>query len=151
MPILKNSRHEMFAHAVAKGSVPGNAYVSAGYSTNGADRNAHRLMKKDEIKSRIDEIKANIAKMGQEKAGIDKAWILTMLQDIAKYHWKRNAAASNRALELMGKEAGMFRERVGLEGVDGGPAIFVIQGIERAKWLPKPGDGSKSGNRESEK
>lgn len=140
MPILKNAKHEMFAHSIAKGSSPGKAYSAAGYTGKGADQSAAKLLKNTKIISRIEEIKSNIAQIAESKAGIDKAYVLGMLQknlEIAmqkhsiigvngksKYVYEGNVA--NRALELMGKELGMFKEHKTLETPDLLEALKVI-------------------------
>jgi phage terminase small subunit len=43
MALLINSKHELFAQAVAKGVNLTKAYISAGYSKANADSNAKRL------------------------------------------------------------------------------------------------------------
>lgn len=64
MPVLDNSRHELFAQEVAKGAGQGEAYVLAGYKEN--DGNASTLADRPEIEARIKEIK----RIGAEKAGV---------------------------------------------------------------------------------
>lgn len=55
--MLKNPRHEKFAQGVADGKSVTDAYRSAGFSPKGAGQNGERLMKKDEISRRIEEIR----------------------------------------------------------------------------------------------
>lgn len=127
MGVLKNKRHEQFAHAVAKGTKARTAYIAAGFSPNGADGAASKLQKSAKVAARIAEIKANIDVVVTEKTGIDKAWVLEQLVSnvrIAKAaepvldnegkptgEYKANINAANRALELIGKEFGMFVDR----------------------------------------
>lgn len=127
MSVLANSRHEHFAHLVAKGANATEAYIQAGYSKNGAQPSAARLLSKAIVANRVAEIQANIAATTTEKTGVDKAWVLAQLVDnvnIAKAaepvldhegkpigEYKANIAAANRALELIGKEFGMFVDR----------------------------------------
>ncbi len=61
MPVLKNARHERFAQELAKGSTQEEAYLAAGYAPAGARQNASRLMTKDDIASRVTEIKGRAA------------------------------------------------------------------------------------------
>ena len=127
MPILKNSKHEMFAHGVAKGVPAYQAYIDAGYSENGARPSSSKLLTNPNISARIDEIKANIEQAVEAKVGITKAWVIDKLranhdkamQETAvfdhegnptgEYRYEGNVA--NKALELIGKELGMFQGR----------------------------------------
>ncbi|MDV3257805.1 MAG: hypothetical protein LOX97_08515 [Sphingomonas sp.] len=59
MPALKNARHERFAQELAKGKSATDALKAAGYSD---PRNSTRLTKKDEIRRRVDELQAKVAK-----------------------------------------------------------------------------------------
>lgn len=127
MGILANVKHENFAHLVAKGGNPTEAYVQAGYSKNGAKQSASRLLTHADVSARIEQIRANISALSAEKAGVDKAWVLEQLVDNVKIakaaepvldhegnptgEYKANIAAANRALELIGKEFGMFVDR----------------------------------------
>ena len=58
MPILRNSKHEKFCQLVAKGETAKAAYESAGYSEVGSRANSSRLITKDSICIRIEEIQA---------------------------------------------------------------------------------------------
>lgn len=58
MPILPNQRHELFAQGVAKGLSATAAYIAAGYSENGADVSASRLLGIARIKDRVFEIQS---------------------------------------------------------------------------------------------
>jgi len=127
MGILVNARHEHFAHQVAKGEDATAAYIAAGYSKNGAQPSAARLLSKAMVSARVEEIKENIAKIATEKTAITKAWVLDQLVEIVAMakaaepvldsdgnpigEYKQNLAAGNKALELIGKEKGMFVER----------------------------------------
>ncbi len=76
MGILANSRHEQFAHAVAKGENATAAYIAAGYSPNGAQQSSAKLLLKAVITARIAEIQANIAVVAQEKTGVAEARVI---------------------------------------------------------------------------
>lgn len=104
MPVLDNQRHEAFAHALARGLSATDAMKEAGYSD---PRNSTRLTKNDEIAARVAELKA----MAAERVVVDREWVLAKLVENAANHQAENPAASNRALELIGKELGMFVER----------------------------------------
>lgn len=60
MPVLKNSRWELFAQGLAQGKTAGEAYVLAGYRENPG--NAGRLKQNEQIIGRIAEIQAPAAK-----------------------------------------------------------------------------------------
>lgn len=72
---LKNPKHEIFAQEVAKGTPIEQAYAKAGYTP--CPKNAARLTKKDEIRTRIDELLSRAA----EKA---EATIAKTLEEIAR-------------------------------------------------------------------
>jgi len=135
MPILKNIRHEKLAQALASGMSQMAAYVEAGYSAGGAKPNASRMAGREDIKARVEGILL-------EKEGIDgkatqkavEALAITR-QDVLRELWdnamrgkaavpvldhkgkesgeyRADLSASNKALELFGKEAHrMFVER----------------------------------------
>lgn len=125
--MLKNRKHELFAGFYAKTGNARQAYIDAGYSPNGADASASKLLKTTKVAARIAEIRGNIAKVVQEKTGIDKAWVTTQLVEVVRMakaaepvldhegsqigEYRQNLAAANKALELLGKEIGMFVDR----------------------------------------
>src|SRR5664279_2336855 len=131
MPALSNPRHEHFASLVAAGETPTRAYLSAGYSPKGAATSALRLRKNTEICARIAELSTAVAERSVERAAVDRAWVLAHLKEnvaramqaipvkdaegnvIGDYKWE--GAVANRGLELIGKELGMFRERVDMK------------------------------------
>ena len=127
MPALKSSKHEYFAHQVANGIKPVDAYVAAGYSPNGADQSSSKLLKKTEVAARVAEIAETIADRAMDKAAIDKAWVMKELVEVVQMakaydpviskdgtnsgEVKQNLAAANTALSLIGKELSMFVDR----------------------------------------
>lgn len=131
MSVLKNAKHEHFAHLVAKGKDPSAAYIAAGYSEKGAIQSANRLLKVADVMLRIEELRAAIEAPAREaaieKAALSKTWVISQLMENVKMakalepvidkdggltgELKQNLPAANRALELLGKELGMFVER----------------------------------------
>lgn len=129
--VLKNARHEHFAQLVAGGKSAPKAYVLAGYSEIGAQQSANRLLKMSVISARINELRAAVEEPAREraieKAAVDKAWVLSQLVENVKIakaaepvrdaegnetgEYRANIPAANRALELLGKELGMFVDR----------------------------------------
>lgn len=139
--MLKNAKHEHFAQLVSNGESAPRAYVLAGYSENGAEQGSSRLLKNVEVCSRVahlrkfkEEIHAQTVVKAFEASGLTKEWIIEQLMDnvaMAKAaepvldhegnpigEYKTNLAAANKALELLGKEVGMFidRKEVGQPG-----------------------------------
>lgn len=60
MPVLDNSKHELFAQALATGETADAAYVKAGYKANRG--NAATLKTNQSILDRVEELKAEAAK-----------------------------------------------------------------------------------------
>lgn len=128
MPILSNQRHERFAQELASGKSADEAYQVAGFRPNRG--NASTLKAKQNITDRVNELQSRVA----EGVVITKQWVLEKLvenanralqtvavidnegQPTGEYTYNGNVA--NRALELIGKERGMFidRKEVGTPG-----------------------------------
>ena len=124
--ILKNQKHEHFAQLIAKGNITKReAANTAGYSEKGAHVEATRLLKNPKIQARIAELTERKAEKVITTAAITKAWVLEELRENAERClqrkpildrngqevWAFDAPGANRALELIGKELGMFVER----------------------------------------
>lgn len=62
MPVLANSRHELFANGVAEGKTQTQAYIDAGYSDKGAEVSASKLLRNPKVEQRLHEIKSEAAK-----------------------------------------------------------------------------------------
>jgi phage terminase small subunit len=121
---LTNAKYEHFAHLVAKGESPAKAYVLCGYSQNGSLQSGNRLLRKPEVSARVEELKKAVSERQVEKIAVDRAWVVAMLIEnvqramqvepvrdregnpIGQYTYQGGAA--NKALELLGKELGMF-------------------------------------------
>lgn len=82
--------------------------------------------KKPHVKARIDMLRQEIAERAVEKASVDRAWVLAKLKQnamrcmqeepvmkngVPSGEWKFDSTGANRALELIGRELGMFVER----------------------------------------
>lgn len=132
MTVLSNPRHERFCQELAQGKTATEAYELAGFKPD--DGNASKLFKRPDVQARVQEITGKIAEKVAEKAAVDKAWVIDRLvenadramqakavqgeegQVIGEYRYEGSVA--NRALELIGKEFGMFvdRKEVGKPG-----------------------------------
>lgn len=140
MPILKNPKHELFARGLAQGQSAAQAYVKAGFKPSTG--NAAVLKSQQSILERIAEIQSEQSEMAvaaTERAAdalaIDREWIMARLKENAEralqaravldadgeatgeYKYEGNVA--NRALELLGKEIGMFIDRKDITHRDG--------------------------------
>ena len=76
---LTNAKYEHFAHLVARGESPAKAYVSCGYSKNGALQSGNRLLRKPEVATRVEELKTAISERQVEKIAVDRAWVVAKL------------------------------------------------------------------------
>jgi hypothetical protein len=132
------AKHEKFAQFLADGLPQGEAYVKAGFKAKtpgNARASASQLLKKncnilqrvaDILDSRVKADRQATAK-AVEATGTGKEWVLEQLREnvvIAKAavpvlnskgeptgEYQTNLNAANRALELIGKEQGMFNDR----------------------------------------
>jgi phage terminase small subunit len=113
--MLPNSRHEAFAHGLARGKTVDVAYVEAGFSQNRG--NASRLNRNMGVIARVNELKELVERMRERTINADmltRAWIIEQLIDTVircKSHEKIDSAGANKALHLLGLQLGMFVER----------------------------------------
>jgi phage terminase small subunit len=68
VPVLQNSKHELFAQARAQGQSAAAAFVSAGYAPN--DSNAARLNGNERVRARVEEIQAEAAAVAVKAIGV---------------------------------------------------------------------------------
>lgn len=166
MSPLHNAKHELFAQEIAAGKTLEEAHRAAGYSPN--RRNADVLRKRQDISRRIQTILTQrsdgitqSSERAVKRAAISKEWIIEKLREnalnsLAVGTPTYNATAANKALELLGKEIGMFiaRSEVGKPGdftelsdgeladritaelVAGGVPLDVARAFARARSTP---------------
>ncbi len=117
---LKNTRHEKFVLGLLEGKTDGQAYVDAGYKPN--DGNTVRMKGNERIQARLAFLQSQVA----EEAVIDAAWVTKRLvenveramQAVAVTDAEGNptgvytyqGAVANKALELLGRNIGMFKD-----------------------------------------
>jgi phage terminase small subunit len=129
---LANPKYELFAQELANGVTATQAYENAGFKPDRG--NASRLQQDDRIKQRVAQLleeRARKQAKASEKAvqamGLSKQWVLgklvenverglqarAVLDDDGKPigEFKYDGGVVNRALELLGKEQGMFIDR----------------------------------------
>jgi phage terminase small subunit len=106
MPILKNQRYERFAQELAKGRSALEAYEIAGYKPNRG--NASVLKANPIISGRVAELQTRMV----AEVVLTKEWIIEQLiENVKKDKENGSGAVANKALELLGREKGMFIER----------------------------------------
>src|SRR5262245_58302128 len=121
MPLLPNNKHELFAQGLAKGLSADAAYEQASYRPNRG--NAARLKANESISGRVQELQEAAA----AKAMVTKQWVLDHLKEVVERamqaepvldrdgnpagEYTFQASSAIRALELIGKELGMFTGR----------------------------------------
>lgn len=143
MAELGNPRWESFCQLKAIGKVHWDAYIAAGFTVNPGDptkRNkiastrASILLRDPRIKQRILEIEEELRTSVLAKAAVDRTYVVKNLKDNSEKaqaakpvldrqgrktgEYKTDTAASNRALELLGKEVGMFQDKFDDAGLD---------------------------------
>ena len=112
MPVLTNPRYEHFAQLVATGQSPKQAYAAAGYGEKTAYTCGPRLLKRPEVRSRVTELQQTVTRTSIFRAAVSREFVVTELMDNAQKAKQNQAwSASSRALELLGRELGMFVER----------------------------------------
>lgn len=116
-----NAKMEAFCRLVARGETQAAAYREAGYKPStpqGARSQASTLANRPLIKKRIAELKPP-PKKPVVADGDSKEGVLEMLMDNYRLAiHKTNLPGANRAAELLGKELGMFADKLQLENLD---------------------------------
>jgi hypothetical protein len=119
MPALKNSRHESFAQALARGVSASAAYVEAGYKAN--RHNAAALAREQHIGTRVAELQeeqlaihqqATAAAAANKQVTIESLIAEAEAARAKAMSEKGGAAAAVSALTAKAKLAGMWREKV---------------------------------------
>lgn len=124
--------------------------------------NASTLLKNTDVLQRVEALKAEISSKVTKKVAISKQWVLEQLIEnasIAKAaepvldgegnptgEYKTNIAAANRAIELIGKELGMFVDRKevrtgALDDVPHDEKMAMLDAV-RAEIAKKKNDGT---------
>ena len=134
---LSNARWERFAVLTATGQTRADAYLGAGYRTKTrevAGKRGGALYAKPEIKARVAEIETALRENSILRAEVDREWVLRGLKENIQRagqvkpvlnrqgqptgQYKYEPSAVNRGYELVGKELGMFADRLVLEDLD---------------------------------
>lgn len=132
MPELKNLSRERFAREyVRNGHNATKAAKAAGYSEKSAYSQGSRLLKKDEVLARVREIEENaLAEAGVTRYGVierlveliskcmdEESYIATdsLTGEKSTVRRRLDASGANKALELLGKQLGMFADKLGAD------------------------------------
>ncbi len=137
MGALRNLRWEQFCRFTAMGQRRGEAYANAGYDPKDAKRASQLgslLYRRPEIKARVTEVQEELREVSLSNAMIDRTYVLKGLKDnhdkasktVAVLdrngrptgEYRYDGGVANRSLELMGKELGMFADRVIFDDLD---------------------------------
>lgn len=135
MAMLKNTKHELFAQHVAAGKPANKAYIDSGFAKKGADQGASRLLRNVKVAARVEELKKAVALAVVERTAVDKAWVVKGLVELVERCMQHrpimkdgkpvtvkvgkgqvaalctfNAKDALRGYQLLGLEAGMFRD-----------------------------------------
>lgn len=136
MARLSNDRHELYARHRAKGMIPSKAALAAGFA---AGSSTTHLEQDAEIVTRIaelmDEIKAQreaqrhaaieAAKVVGQLTGVTRSWVIQQLAEVAQIAKQDgDYKESISALELIGKDFGMFSGGSSDEGANAIPESF---------------------------
>lgn len=140
MSTLKNPKHERFAQQLAAGRSQVEAYELAGFAGSPRRNASNTLARNPPIGQRVAElmqeksrIEQDATKIAARKVAVDKAWVMEKLVDVVTQCLpgdaaltrsaligdgitgdrprRVNPAGATRALELLGRELGMFVER----------------------------------------
>lgn len=114
-PRKLNPKQEAFAREYAIDHNATQAAIRAGYSEKTAGQIGFALLKIVEVRQLVDAYDLE----AEARAEVSRDWILRGLKREAKS--AETAGPRVRAFELLGKEVGMFRDRVELTGKDGAP------------------------------
>ncbi|WKV16985.1 terminase small subunit [Microcystis phage MJing1] len=142
MPMLANSRYEAVAQGLARGKSQTQAALDAGYSMGSAAGQGCRIAARPEVQARIMELREKLEE--QRSTALAKVEMptrkkvleeLVQAQDAAKQ--QGNLQAQLRALELLGKELGMFIQRSEvrvespLEGLNAGDLAGLLAALRQ--------------------
>jgi hypothetical protein len=111
MPVLKNSRHELFCQNLAKGMTQDRAYTEAGFKPN--RHNATRLNTNETIRNRVSELLTRNVQKQDEIVAITTQSLLAEAEAarVKAMSERGGAAAAIAALTAKGKLAGVWIER----------------------------------------
>jgi phage terminase small subunit len=112
MPHLKSEKMELFPQARARGLSLTASAREAGYSPNTCHVRGSELNRNPEVLERIAELREKMDRATVNSVVADRNWVLRNLVEIAhEAREARDRPGATKALELVGKELGMFVNR----------------------------------------
>ncbi len=96
-----------FSSLVDSGIKPTEAYVSLGYSKAGAPQSANSLLKRTDVRERVNEIQSLAARSTAEEVAFDQKRVLNRL-DVLSRKAEEQITAGAKCEELIGKARGIF-------------------------------------------
>jgi hypothetical protein len=116
MPALRNPREEDFCRAFVRLRHGTKAAVEAGYSSNGAAVRGSELLSKPRIKDRVEELRADKRKPLEKEVELTASWLIKSMRKLAEEAIEDgDRPAAMKALELLGRECGVFQPNSKLE------------------------------------
>src|SRR5450759_422350 len=112
MPVLRNPRHETFSQLVPSGIKPTEEHLSLSYSKAGAPQSANNIVKRTDVRERVNEIQSLAGQSSAEEVAFDHKRVLNRLDVLSrKAEDLGQISAAARCEELIGKHRGMFIDR----------------------------------------
>jgi hypothetical protein len=127
---------------------PTKAYSAAGFVGKGAAQSASRLAKDTAVAARIAELRNNISRVAMERTLVDREYVIRRLKENVERsmqaepvrdrsgketgRYTYDGSVANRALELLGKELGMFRDAIDHTTKNLDPSKWTKVEIEQA-------------------
>ena len=131
-----DQRREQFSRSIALGFNPEQAYIAAGYASQGARRNAIALIQSGPVANRIKELRESLDSSAFVRASVTRDWVIEKLKTVATRclqeeavldsegketgEYRFNAGGAVSALKLLGTDLGMFVERSEVKTMDFG-------------------------------
>lgn len=128
MPVLKNTKYEAFAQGLAAGKSQDAAYADAGFKAH--RQNASRLMTKDDVRRRVEEIKARVSEKAEWSAA-ERLASLKAIHDASLAEDRRTAIAAIAEANRMNGSYAPSKSEV--TGRGGGP--IKIADLSRLKGM----------------
>lgn len=154
MPVLKNAREEKFCQGIIAGLSLSDAYAAAGYKPN--RHNAASKAKEEHVAARILELQSAVTEKVVGTAVVDKAWVIARLVENVDRamtaiavtdregnptgEWKYEGGVANKALELLGKDIGMFVDRT--KNINKSIVAISDEPLTAAEWAERHVTGS---------
>lgn len=113
MGMLKNPRAEVFAQELAKGKTKTEAARAAGLSETSASAQGCRMSNRPDVQARVKELQDRGASLSVAAVGVSKQWVLAKLAFVVESNEGKPAGV--KALELIGRELGMFQQMIPIE------------------------------------